>query len=1433
MQFKRFKSPFVFIPLSLLILIIICLIVLFNPVFQKNMLLKYAEPYTDALSIDKVHLTPWSLKLVNLNAEYQGSHLLLEESEIRFCITDFLFKKINVKKIEVKQLLVNLENQQTQAEQVEEKAPFPGVLNLINQGFGYVLGAVFVEAQINLPDQQKLYLNMQGGEVAPEQEGKLTTTLKFETGKNEDHIVINNQLLLDQLSQGKFNKIESLIDLQLFLADLPIDEQIKLQAIITPIETTKTVINGEKEKQIEVQNDNITIQLNLDQEDGTERSIINLQAVYDTITENINGNYQLTANEKLIQPYIPDQKLPTSVQTLQGNFNYLLANNTGDVTILGELQLDKLQSEVDSQKVPDFLKIKNNFRISMLPDNQLKISVLEAGIVDDAAKDSLLAHSPQEMTVPLNDIDAFLAQDNTLLEIDVPKIPLVWFDFLIPDYEITDGYFSTAFKISTKSDSSIHLESLKPLIVDSFAMLQAGDIVAENINITITPTISYHQTKLALSLTDLRVTANKKFLIDGDINTSVIFNTEKSNSIALAANTRVNTENTLALIDPKAKYPQDIPGLFSTNLKALVDLKEDVMTINALNLNVAGTKQESLIALSLLQSIAVSTLDNSLTIPAGNLAQLALSDIKLNWLTAFIPEVDARGTIQQANFNLAGDNQRNASLTATSPLKISGISIYQNEKALIDDVNFSVLPVIRLSGREIAIEYSDLLIRHDNQYLVEGGGQLTIPSTGNNPLTTVGNLKLDLQAISQQPLVAEIMQGDITSALRLNASYALDMKADSIHISQLESTLHYADSTPRITLIADSDITIRTALSAQDHADLAPASGQVTLTISELDSSPFKDILKANHLDFQQVNGKFKLISNGKQFSVDSIEPLKVTGVAIGSDQGAIFNPFSSSAAISINMDNASAHLTLDNYSMVMNQQASQDVINADIMLNIVKGKDDQLALHQLNANIAADLPILLGQPVLLPGHKLKKGKADIEFSLLPNRNLQSQIRVHALESKKTLPLEETTIKLDGQWYQDGRFKVAGPISTKGKTGESHIDAEFEATAWQDKNRQLHMNLVSDAFYLNDILNMVNNIQQAKVSSNEDSDSNESKEAVSPIDEFAPDQQAFWDALPYQSNISFKIDELFYTDYLIINSIEGQARLSPEEMSINNFTASFHDSPLNINSNMKFTAGKLPYDLDFDASITQFDLTTFLTELVPDAKPRAEGLFDISLDASGTSPNIAQYRNELLFDMRLQSKDGLFRLLDPDSALIGGSTKFLGAVGEGISYVPTGLFGVGAVSRLVKYIKVIKYDLIDIHLLRDESRNFVIEKYRVENPELLMTAAGGVDYVEGKDVLASPLAMDAKLSFRGHGAAIMYDLNLLEEEQNSDGYWQGPEISFTGTMTDSKSNLDEVISKAGTAAILGGITRPISGLIGNIKYRWFGNDEKPPAEDEN
>jgi hypothetical protein len=96
--------------------------------------------------------------------------------------------------------------------------------------------------------------------------------------------------------------------------------------------------------------------------------------------------------------------------------------------------------------------------------------------------------------------------------------------------------------------------------------------------------------------------------------------------------------------------------------------------------------------------------------------------------------------------------------------------------------------------------------------------------------------------------------------------------------------------------------------------------------------------------------------------------------------------------------------------------------------------------------------------------------------------------------------------------------------------------------------------------------------------------------------------------------------------------------------------------------------------------------------------------------------------------------------------------------------------------------------------------------------------------------------MEARIDMREHGAAILYSLGLLQSEKDAYGYWKGPEIKIWGNIAQTKSNLDQIISIAARGAVLGGITRPISGLWGNLRYWWFGGGKEPdkyePPPDE-
>ena len=58
MQLADLKRPRFYIPIGLLLVLTVLSAVVFNPGFQKKMLLKHGGPLVDSLQLDYVHFTP-------------------------------------------------------------------------------------------------------------------------------------------------------------------------------------------------------------------------------------------------------------------------------------------------------------------------------------------------------------------------------------------------------------------------------------------------------------------------------------------------------------------------------------------------------------------------------------------------------------------------------------------------------------------------------------------------------------------------------------------------------------------------------------------------------------------------------------------------------------------------------------------------------------------------------------------------------------------------------------------------------------------------------------------------------------------------------------------------------------------------------------------------------------------------------------------------------------------------------------------------------------------------------------------------------------------------------------------------------------------------------------------------------------------------------
>ncbi|MEZ5540906.1 MAG: hypothetical protein R3F42_02565 [Pseudomonadota bacterium] len=1421
MQLSRFQRPLFYVPAAVLLLLAVTASVLFNPDVQQRLLLEQAGPLVDELEIGHVQLTPWSLSFDHLVVAYRGARVRIAQGELRFCLTSLLRLELDVSKLLLRDVHADLQ-EFSPPDTAPETAPgiFPGALAVLAHGVSYRLLRADSNIEIVLPANRTVSASITGSGIRPGATGGLYLQASLRTGTGADHIDIDSRIYLAQLHRGRFRDLTSFHTLTAALSALPAPERADIELDVKPAQSTAATEQHPAEA--------VTLVLRQDDNAGEPRARLALQGDYDGNTGLFAGRYRVAANERLVQPYTGATAVPPAEQTLTGSLDFNLAAVTGELTITSDLLVSELRETANNARLPERLRLENNLRVSLLPDRQLLVETLDSGLTDEDSTRPLAARLPANLQVPLNDIDAFLHREQTLLEFELPVVPLPWFDVLLPEQEIAAGTLTGAFAITTDADATLHLKPLKPVRVQGLEIRQADGRTLRDINLSVLAGASYNKDILQVTLDKLELNTGRDNLARGNAALRLPLSGTAAGSIQARLQTDLAMHHLAALLTGKRIRNQSLPQQLAVNAQTRLLRQHGTMRVEQLDAGITSGKDRKIASLQLKQALLLTDTNGGLQLgnDSGTLATLALSDIPLSWFSSFVPDTTLRGRLYRANFTLAADTPGVVSLKPDGAFRLAGVTVTGRAGALLDAVSVSVLPSMQRTADGTTLDYRNLRVTGGDEILISGDGSLTLPAQ-DRPLQAAGHLEVNLEALSRQPLLAGRLQAALSAPARLQADYRLAQDSNRIDISRLSAALLYTDAQPRIALQADAGIRIPTVLNTRRSA-LGGSRGKIAFTVSNLTPEPFADILAANGISITSADGRVVLDTDGRAVSVSTPQTLQIRGLTLTSAGKTRVRPFTFSATTAAVLRGDELRASLNDLAIRFDNDPTTAALQGEAELTL-RGGDMGTRAETVRAELALQLPGLLDQPALLPGHTLETGVLDAKLQLDGAGRLSATARVHDLTGGRELPLQTIRWQIDGQLDPDGGFSITAPVTTAGRSGSSTLGITAVHRAQPGDNHDVAISIDSPVFYLNDILNTLQLIAGHHPDQTADSAPAAGDTALTPTagaNVTAPDRHAIWDLTDYDLQVAMRMDRLFYTDYLEFTGIRGQLESLPHRLDLSDFEAHFHDSPIDAHGTLHFNAGELPYDLNLSASVDQFDLARFFRELTPGATPQAEGLFDVRIDAYGQSPNMTQYRNNLLFDARLQSSNGVFRLLDPDSPLVGGSTGLAGGFGEIVSYVPTGLFGIGAVSRLVNYIKEVDYDKVVVELARDTSRDVKIRQYVVQNPEVLMTASGGISYQPGTDVLQSPLSLDAQLSLREKGAAIFYELGLLSSEHDAWGYWLGPQIQFRGTPANPESNLDDIISDAGKGAVLGGIIRPISGLIGNIRHRWL--EEKPP-----
>ena len=1425
-RFLRWRG---WVPLLLLLLLGVALLAaryVFNPSVQREFVLRKAAPWVDSLAVEYLRLTPWSLVVRGADIVYQGARYHIGTLEVGFNPIALLDDTVSIKRLYLQHTDIDLRELVSPPPTDE---PFSGLLPTLDHGFALALEDVDAAASVMLKGQHGVTVRLAGGRLKPHVAGSLNISLAYVAPSGPDRIDAVGTLTLSQLSHGRIRALSTILTTDFTLAALPAPEQVQFSFKIAPppglagnpyVKRFSTHADG---TQRAVPNpEAITFEAVLGDREVADRARFTIDGLYRGEDGVFSAGYRLLAATSVLAPYVGDLPLPEITSETRGAFQVETLHGAGQMTMETETVLSALERVVGAQHTLPPRVVLRGTGNGTFNQARVELAAFQLTLADDAPGARFAARLTAPLEVPFAAPLKLLAAPRTLAELHVGPLPLSWLDGFVPDYQFT-GELMGSYALVVDAQGRVKLNSVTPTTLQEIRIQRNTEVLAEHLDLSVQPTASWSTDYLRCAFNDLEVTAASKLLAKLNIKIASKHEPLREWRYRVAGQLDVDTLRSIPVVAAQLE-PYTLPHQLRVNFKSLVGQRAETVSIEKLDVTLGAPAHADLLTVNGLQTFRVQLGADGIKFqnPRGDLAHASLKGFDLEWLNPFLSELNVEGRVAEAAMTLSAPTAKTLGVKASAPMVVQGLSLKRAGKPLLRGLEIVTTPNLGYGADSLALALSETTLRARGQALVRGDANIALRELGTpSPgFTLSGALRVDINALAKQPVIAAALPQALP-AVPINGTlaFALEGTPQAFTISKAQADFKLGERAA-LTMQAEPGLAVKTVLAA--GANLAQhVVGALALDIKDLPSSIVGQFVALGNISFAEINSSLRLRSNGEVLRATSLAPLAVDDVRITDGTHVLFNPFNLQTTASLRIEQQRVRGTFETTALTFTGLAGRAALAGDIKAEIEPGR--QVPLTSLEATLTADLTQLLAQPAVMSGHRLTGGSLSFKAKVDADRHLEATLLLDQLEAREPLAIQTFELPMTGEIAADGRgFDFTAPLVGRGKSGLTNATVVGHYAPQPDEPRVLRLDIKSDVFYLNDILASLAAISPQRVASV----GGRTKKVKIALNEI-PDEKAAWKLIPYAVVIDLNIDKLFYSDYLAFNEVSGQLDLRRRKLALSGIKANFHDSAITFDGVTRFTAGTPdPYDLQIAGKVADFNLSEFFTALVPNERSRVEGLFGVDFKAFGQFPNLSQLRNRVLFDIKMQSREGLFRPLPPDSALTLGASGVLGLVGEGLSYIPTGGFGAGAVARLVNYIAEIDYDTIDIHLVRDASRNVNVEQFLVLSPTIALTATGGILYAAGHDILDSPLELNANLDMLGRGAAILYSMDLMQDAQNAFGYWRGPEFRIWGTVEEPLSNFEDIVKKAGEGTLRGSITRPISGLIGNLKYRWFNDNRK-------
>lgn len=843
--------------------------------------------------------------------------------------------------------------------------------------------------------------------------------------------------------------------------------------------------------------------------------------------------------------------------------------------------------------------------------------------------------------------------------------------------------------------------------------------------------------------------------------------------------------NRLEILNPAWKAV----GLVKIQAQFDASAEGAVARLQQLNIKLSG--ENPIAELSAAQAAEVNFSDRRLRIGGvapGEALKLKLRGVPVVWLAPFVPDLAISGGTITGEFSITGGGDR-MQLRGLQPLRVDELTISRKGESLLTKAAISVAFDAVLTDKELTAKVEEFALQTSTGDLFKSQVNVSIPVSAQPPISIKASYSADMPTL----LAPWLPKGHIKATGDTDFSLAegkIEMRSLTTNLTDEKGRTLFKAAT--LHGFVFDPATMRTTGEKADGDLVSISLGRIPLDWLPVNrpGSTFAGTVEPS---------EFVVKVAGEKLSLRSVSPFKLAGVSLIEDGEPALDGLAIQASPVVEFSAGSVIAQTGDFTMRDSKGAALLACKGEIAQSAADGM-------RANFNFTLEVPALSSQPFFTGARAVSGGRAtgEVRATLASTKQIEARLTLNGMvarESGQLLPVANVSFRalVDAA----GKISVQAPLLLDRAGVRSDLNFALDLTPAKG-GFVVDGKLSGEHIELSDAVSVL-----GVFSSHTAQAAQEEKLAPIAAREVVADKASAWSR--FEGRFGVDVKSATAGKDWAMTGLVGTVAIDPTALTLQKLEAAFSEkSGLTAKAGIKFTPGALPYQLNGEFTLTEFDTGRFFKAIEPTKAPTVEGLFSVSGKFSGNGETLDRMFSRTHGEFDLTSRQGVFRGLQRATGKLSMSSK---AVELGASVLGS-LFGSEKatkaaekvagqayfVDQLAQSLAEFNYDQLNVRLVRDESLNLTLQEIGLISPEVRLLGKGTITYVAGKTLLEQPLSASLSLAARGKVEQLLTKLRLTDGARDDVGYVKTKEVITVGGSL-AKPDPSSFFTKIATAKI--------------------------------